>query len=111
MTASAMEMKEAAHWGVLDGEGRVWVRWRHGCASGTPPSGCYTLEDRCSTVYSSYSSPSNGCSLPDSSCSPPDGGCSSLGSNDSSTGRYIEGSSNIAEGITVGRHWAGGSAV
>ena len=27
MAAAAMEMKEAAHRGILDGEERVWVGW------------------------------------------------------------------------------------
>ena len=80
MAAAAMEMKEAAHWGVLDGEGRVWVDGGMVVPVAPHLVAAILWKDRCSTVYGSYSSPSNGCSLPDSSCSPPDGGCSSLGS-------------------------------
>ena len=113
MAAAAMEMKEAAHRGVLDGDGGIWVGGMRGCASGTPLSGCYTPDGRCSMVYSSYSSPSGGCSSTDGmdgSCSPLDGGCSMLDGDDSSTGRWLDGSSNMVEGITVGRRRASGSA-
>ena len=113
MAAAAMEMKEAAHQGVLDGDGGIWVGGMRGCASGTPLSGCYTPDGRCSMVYGSYSSSSSGCSSTDGldgSCSPLDGGCSMLDGDDSSTGRWLDGSSNMVEGILVGGRWASGSA-
>ena len=113
MAAAAMEMKEAAHRGVLDGGGGIWVGGMRGCASSTPLSGCYTPDGRCSMAYSSYSSPSGGCSSmdgTDGSCSPLDGGCSMLDGDDSSTGRWLDGSSNMVEGITVGRRRGSGSA-
>ena len=46
----------------------------------------------------------------DGSCSPLDGGCSMLDGEDFSTGKWLDGSSNMVEGITVGRRWASGSA-
>ena len=116
MAAAAMEIKEAAHRGVLDGDGGVWVGGMHGCASGTPLSGRYTPDGRCSIVYGSYSSSSGGFSSMDGmdgmdgNCSPPYGGCSMLDGDDSSTGRWLDGSSNMVEGITVGRCWARESA-
>ena len=110
MAAAAMEMKEAAHRGVLDGGGGIWVGGMRGCASSTPLSGCYTPDGRYSMAYSSYSSPSGGCSSTDGSCSPLDGGCSMLDGDDSSTGRWLDGFSNMVEGITVGRHRGSGSA-
>ena len=113
MAAAAMEMKEAAHRGVLDRDGGIWVGGMRGCASSTPLSGCYTPDGRYSMAYSSYSSPSGGCSSTDGSCSPCsplDRGCSMLDGDDSSTGRWLDGSSNMVESITVGRRWACGSA-
>ena len=113
MAAAATEMKEAAHRGVLDGDGGIWVGGMRGCASGTPLSGCYTQNGGYSMVYSSYSSPSGGCSSTagtEGSCSPLDGGCTVLDGNDSSTGRWLDGSSNMVEGILVGGRWASGSA-
>ena len=55
-------------------------------------------------MYGSCSSLSGGFSLPDGSCSPLDGGCSTLDVADSSTGRYLKGSSSMAEGVTIKIH-------
>ena len=50
MAAAAIEIKEAAHLAVLDGDGEVWVGWRLSCASGMPASGCSAPDSGCSTA-------------------------------------------------------------
>ena len=104
MAATAIEIKEAAHLAVLDGDGEVWVGCRLGCASGTPATGWFAPNSGCSTAEGGYTSLSSGCTSQDNSCSPQNRGCSTPDGGGLSTGKWPVESSTTAEGASVDRH-------
>ena len=89
MAIAAIEIKEAAHYGVLGGGKNAWVVGRLCYASGTPASSC-------SSPGSDCYSPDRGCCYPGGGWSPLEGGRSAPGGGCSSLERCPGGSTRTA---------------